>query len=68
MTVDTPSRPHPIAYTVKDAAVAVGLSVRYLRTQIQLGYLIARYAGSKPLITHAELVHWLSRLPTEPPQ
>ncbi len=66
MSIQAPAVPHPIAYTVKDAAAAVGLSERYLRGQMAHHYLVARYAGTKPLISHDELVRWFSRLPTEP--
>lgn len=39
----------PISYTIKSGALAVGLSESYLRAAIRRGYLIARYAGDKPL-------------------
>ena len=60
------SASHPIAYTVLQAAAAVGLSERYIRAQIAHNYLIPRYAGTKPLIGHDELVRWFAKLPTDP--
>ena len=57
---------HPISYTVQAAAAAVGLSERYIRAQIAHNYLLPRYAGTKPLIGHDELVRWFAKLPTDP--
>jgi len=57
---------NPISYTVHQAAASVGLSERYIRAQIAHRYLLARYAGTKPLIGHEELVRWFAKLPTEP--
>lgn len=58
--------PPPLAYTISDAASAVGLSESYMRQQIRLGYLIVHYAGRKPIVAATELLRWLSRLPGEP--
>ena len=66
MTITASAAPHPIAYTVKDAAAAVGMSERYLRAQMAHHYLVAKYARTKPLIGHDELCRWFSGLPTEP--
>ncbi|WP_372595450.1 helix-turn-helix domain-containing protein [Actinotalea sp.] len=55
----------PLAYTIPDAAQAVGLSERSIRDAIRRGDLAPRYFGSKPLIPAAELDAWLHSLPSE---
>lgn len=57
-----------LAYTLAEAAFQTGYSVRTLQHQIQMGNLIARYANTKCVIQHDELVSWLEHLPTEPPK
>jgi excisionase family DNA binding protein len=54
-----------LAYTLTDAAAAVGLSERTLRDAIGEGSLTAHYSGRKPLIRPADLEAWLESLPTE---
>jgi len=57
--------PAPIAYSVKDAAAAVGVSVRKLESLIQSGDLNVRYVGSKRVLSAAELHAWIESLPYE---
>ncbi|UOE44952.1 helix-turn-helix domain-containing protein [Agromyces larvae] len=58
--------PAPIAYSVKDAAKAVGVSESLLRREIRAGYLYPRYIATKQVITHADLERWARTLPTAP--
>jgi len=53
----------PLAYPIKDAAAAVGLSVPTLEQAIKDEKLTARYSGRKRLILAAELNAWLETLP-----
>lgn len=57
-----------LAYTLAEAAFQTGYSVRTLQHHIQMGNLIARYANTKCVIPHNDLVSWLEHLPTEPPK
>lgn len=52
-----------LAYRLSDLADAVGLSTRYLRSEIQTGKLIARKFGSATLILHDDAVNWLKAHP-----
>ena len=54
-----------LAYTVADAAKAVGMSGEYLRREIKAGRLGCRYAGRSVLIPKDELKAWLDALPSE---
>lgn len=56
----------PLAYSIPDAAQAVGLSERSIRDAIRRGDLAPRFYGAKPLITAAELDAWLNALPSAP--
>ena len=55
----------PIAYPLAEAAAQVGLSDRTLRDAIADGSLTAHYAGTKPLVSPADLRSWFESLPTE---
>jgi excisionase family DNA binding protein len=55
-----------IAYNLEEAAARVGVSRRTLADQIANSYLLARYVGTKALISHEDLVTWLNSLPAEP--
>lgn len=55
-----------LAYNLNEAAFQTGYSVRTLQRHIQSGALIARYANTKCVIQHGDLVAWLENLPTEP--
>ena len=54
-----------LAYTPADAAKAVGMSVVFLRREIDAGRLACRYAGRSVLIPADELKSWLDALPSE---
>jgi len=54
----------PLAYTVQQAAAAVGLSDRFIRARLADGSLRGRMANSKPLIPSDELERWLKSLPS----
>ncbi|WP_160299664.1 hypothetical protein [Microbacterium azadirachtae] len=55
-----------IAYTMREAATATGVSVTLLNAAIKRGDLTASYAGTKPLLTVPELERWVSSFPSEP--
>lgn len=57
-----------IAYTYEQAADQVGYSERTIRQAVKDGNLIARFANSKGVIEHEELLAWVKALPTEPPR
>jgi hypothetical protein len=57
----------PLAYSIDDAAAAVGYSSDTIRRQIDKGNLSVRYANRKPVILRSELEAWLESLPSEPP-
>ena len=57
----------PIAYDMKSAARAVGLSVTSIRHAVTAGELKPRYSGSKRLIGHVELLEWFNHLPLDRP-
>ena len=56
-----------LAYTFEEAAAQCGYSVRTLKQQVADGYLLARYANTKGIITHKDMSDWLERLPVEAP-
>ena len=68
-----PSRPSiqkvsvPIAYNIVGAAAAVGYSPATIRREIQRGNINPRYANSKAIITHTELLAWVESLPYDKP-
>jgi len=55
-----------IAYTMREAAIATGISTTLIRAAVRNNYLTANYAGSKPLFTPAELQRWVESLPEQP--
>jgi len=59
------ARPQPLAYSIKDAAEATGVSVTMLERFIASGDIIVRYADSKRVLPAAELMAWLEALPLE---
>lgn len=56
-----------IAYSVKGASEQVGLSQSLIREAVRDGDIEPRYARTKTLIEHDELVRWVRELPTEKP-
>ena len=55
---------NPIAYTIREACEASGLSRSALYIALKEKRLIARKAGSRTLIERAELVRFIASLPT----
>ena len=54
-----------IAFSIEEAAEAIGYSPDTVRRAIRNNDLVARYANSKPVILATELQEWLASLPTE---
>ena len=52
-----------IAYSVHEAAEAVGIGLTKLREEIASGNLRARKLGKRTMITIAELNQWLDKMP-----
>lgn len=55
------------AYTLSEAAEAVGTSVSNLRRCIGRNELTVKYIGFKPVVLATELDSWLQSLPNESP-
>lgn len=56
-------RPQPLAYSIKDAADATGVSVRTLERIIAAGDLNVRYVRGKRVLPATELQAWIDSLP-----
>lgn len=56
-----------IAYSIEQAAEAVGYSTDTIRRAIRNNDLSVKYANSKPVILASELESWLTSLPSEAP-
>ena len=54
-----------VAYTIKDAATAAGVSQDVIRRAIRSGDLVANYPTSRPVILRTELEAWIAATPTE---
>lgn len=54
-----------IAYTYEEAAEQVGYSERTIRQEVRDGRIVARFANTKGVIEHEELVAWVKSLPAE---
>jgi hypothetical protein len=67
MTADLRPRPQPLAYAVKDAAEAVGISPAKLEEVIRRGDIIVRWVDGKRILTVNELLIWLDSLPMDKP-
>ena len=61
------SAPAPVAYTVTDAANAVGMSGRAFDRILAAGDITRRYPNGSPIIAHTELVAWVESLPVDKP-
>jgi hypothetical protein len=57
----------PVAYTISDAADAVGMGKAAFNAILASGDITRRYPNSKPIISHAELVAWVESLPVDKP-
>jgi hypothetical protein len=56
-----------LAYTIEEAAVACGVSVRTLNRAIARGDITRKYPTSYPVIMADELHAWLESLPVDKP-
>lgn len=56
-----------LAYSVTEAAEAMGVSASLIRQAIKDNELVARYAKTKTVVAAPELERWRDSLPTEPP-
>ena len=56
-----------IAYSIEEAAEAVGYSTDTIRRAIRNNDLSVKYANSKPVILASELESWLTSLSNEAP-
>lgn len=56
-----------LAYSFEEAAEQTGYSIRTLKNHAANGELIVRYANTKGVIRHDDLVDWLENLPAESP-
>ena len=65
---DLRSRPQPLAYSVKDAAEATGISASLLEQFIARGDITPRWVNSKRVLPAAELQAWIDALPYDKPE
>ncbi len=56
-----------LAYSVAEAAEALGIGQTAIRDAIRDNRLVARYSGTKILLPTPELERWRDSLPTDPP-
>lgn len=54
-----------IAYTVDQAAHALGRDRKFMDRQIKANRIAVKYADSRPMIRHEELMRFLDSLPDE---
>ena len=57
-----------IAFTIEEAAEAVGYSTDTVRKAIRNSDLAVKYYNTKPIILASELQAWAEALPSEPPR
>lgn len=57
-----------LAYSIPEAAEAIGQSTDTVRRAIAKGDLAVKYPNSKPVILLSELEDWLESLPSEAPK
>jgi excisionase family DNA binding protein len=57
-----------VAYSVKEAAVVLGVGNTKLWEEINAGHLRARRLGARVLIPAAEIEAWLAALPEHKPR
>lgn len=55
-----------IAFSIDEAAEAVGYSTDTVRRAIRNNDIAVKYANSKPIILASELQAWAEALPSEP--
>ena len=56
-----------LAYSIPEAAEAIGQSTDTIRRAIAKGDLAVKYPNSKPIVLASELGSWLESLPSEAP-
>ena len=56
-----------LAYSYRDAAEALSISIRTIQRAAERGELAVKYVGTKPVIPAEELQAWLGSLPSEAP-
>jgi len=56
-----------IAFTIEEAAEAVGYSTDTVRKAIRNSDLAVKYYNTKPIILASELQAWAEALPSDPP-
>jgi hypothetical protein len=56
-----------LAYSIPNAGQMVGYSESVIKQVIARGDLTPRFANSKPVLLHADLVEWLESLPLDKP-
>lgn len=54
-----------VAYSIPEAAAAVGVSRSTVQRAIDAGDLVVHYPNSKPLILADDLREWVASAPTE---
>lgn len=52
-----------IAYPIAQAGDQVGMSEQYIRNEIKAHRIVAKQAGTKKIVGHAELERWFNGLP-----
>ena len=55
-----------LAFSIEEAAEAVGYSTDTIRRAIRNNDLAVKYANTKPIILASELQAWAEALPSEP--
>lgn len=68
MSALPPAAPAPIAYSIEDAARAVGMKRAAFFKLLQAGDITRRYPNSQPIILHDDLVEFANSLPVDKPQ
>lgn len=62
------TQPQPLAYAIKNAAEAIGISASLLEQLIARGDINPRWIKSKRVITIAELQAFIDALPYDKPE
>ena len=60
--------PQPLAYSVRDAPAAIGISASLLEQLIARGDIIPRWVNSKRVLPATELQAWIDALPYDKPE
>jgi len=65
MTADLRSKPQPLAYSVRDAAEACGISLSKLEEVIKRDEVFVKWVDGKRVIPATEINAWIESLPLE---